>query len=217
MWVQSDMRSSQMSIVVVFFIYLLFESLSNTQFPITRRVSLYLELISGKRWDRTSIIVMVALSANHYSTRAEIFDKFVMCFLRFVLHRGRYQFPFICCCIPLIMFEKIMFWGKLPYHSYTEISENNFCIFYCFIFSRWLFKVCMVDSFWLYHIHMVKQSQGSFGVRICISKLSHNTVNSRYLELSGDRKQSSRYREFEITSSYSAWIEKGPRVLFELG
>ena len=52
------------------------ESFSNTPFPITRRISLYLELISDKRGDRTSIIVMVALSANHYSTRAEIFDKF---------------------------------------------------------------------------------------------------------------------------------------------
>ena len=30
------------------------------------------------------------------------------------------------------------------------------------------------------------------------------TVNSRYLEHSGDQKKSSRYREFEITSSYSA-------------
>ena len=37
------------------------------RFPITRRVLLYLELISGKRGDRTSIIVMVALCANHYS------------------------------------------------------------------------------------------------------------------------------------------------------
>ena len=40
--------------------------------------SLYLELISDERGDRTCIIVMVALSANHYSTRADIFDKFVM-------------------------------------------------------------------------------------------------------------------------------------------
>ena len=48
------------------------ESLSNTPFQITRRISLYLELISGKRGDRTSIIVTVALCANHYSTRAEI-------------------------------------------------------------------------------------------------------------------------------------------------
>ena len=59
------------------------ESLSKTPFPIARRVSLYLELISGRCGDRTSIIVMVALCANHYSTRAEIFDKL----------RGRYQFP----------------------------------------------------------------------------------------------------------------------------
>ena len=35
--------------------------------------------------DQTSIIVMVALCANHYSTRAEIFDKFVMCFLSYLL------------------------------------------------------------------------------------------------------------------------------------
>ena len=34
----------------------------------------------------------------------------------------------------------------------------------------------------------------------------NNTVNSRYLKISGDRQKSSRYREFEITSSYSAWI-----------
>ena len=40
-----------------------------------RRVSLYLELISDERGDRTSIIVTVALCAKHYSTRAEIFDK----------------------------------------------------------------------------------------------------------------------------------------------
>ena len=66
--------------------FLQFESLSNTLFPIARRVSLYLELISDESGDRTSIIVMLALSANLYSTRAEIFDKFVMYFLRFVSH-----------------------------------------------------------------------------------------------------------------------------------
>ena len=54
------------------------ESLSNTPFPIV--VSLYLELISDEHGDRTGIIVMVALSDNHYSTRAEIFEKFVMFF-----------------------------------------------------------------------------------------------------------------------------------------
>ena len=54
------------------------ESLSNTPFPIVRRVSLYLENISDDRGDRTSIIAMVAPSANHFSTRTEIFDKFVM-------------------------------------------------------------------------------------------------------------------------------------------
>ena len=56
----------------------MFESLSNTPFPIAIRVSLYLELISDEHGERTSIIAMVALSVNHYSTRAEIFDKFVM-------------------------------------------------------------------------------------------------------------------------------------------
>ena len=50
------------------------ESLSNTPFPIVRRVSLYLELISDEHGDRTSIIATVELSANHYSTRAEIFE-----------------------------------------------------------------------------------------------------------------------------------------------
>ena len=50
-------------------------------------VSLYLELISGRCGDRTSIIVTVALCANHYSTRAEIFDKFCysVVFLRYIL------------------------------------------------------------------------------------------------------------------------------------
>ena len=42
--------------------------------------SLYLEIISDKRGDRTSIIATATLNANHYSTRAEIFDKFVMYF-----------------------------------------------------------------------------------------------------------------------------------------
>ena len=51
-----------------------------TPFPIVRRVSLYLELISKEHGDQTDIIVMVALCTNHYSTRAEIFDKFVMCY-----------------------------------------------------------------------------------------------------------------------------------------
>ena len=51
------------------------ESLSNTPFPIVRRVSLFLEVISDERGDRTSIIVMVALSASHYSTRAEKFEE----------------------------------------------------------------------------------------------------------------------------------------------
>ena len=40
------------------------ESLSNTPFPIVRRVSLYLELISDERGDRTSIIATEARSAT---------------------------------------------------------------------------------------------------------------------------------------------------------
>ena len=46
----------------------------------------YLELISDERGDRTSIIAMVALSVNHYSTRTEIFDKFVMFVMAKCMH-----------------------------------------------------------------------------------------------------------------------------------
>ena len=62
---------------IIFLLHYIYnsESLSNTPFPIVRRVSLYFQIESDERGDRTGIIVMVALSANHYSTTAEIFYK----------------------------------------------------------------------------------------------------------------------------------------------
>ena len=45
------------------------ESLSNTPFPIVRCISLYLELLSDEREDRTSVIAMVALTITRPELR----------------------------------------------------------------------------------------------------------------------------------------------------
>ena len=100
------------------------KSLSNTLFPITRRVSLYLELISGKRGERISIIVMVALCAIHYSTRAEIFGKFVMRFLRLPWRVSISNY-----CIVLIFF--IRSWAGISGWITSEpaISKCKCCVY----------------------------------------------------------------------------------------
>ena len=53
-------------------------------------------------------------------------------------------------------------------------------------------------------INVLLYGDKNYSIDTNSSILQATTVNSRYLELSGDREKSSRYREFEITSSYSA-------------
>ena len=71
---QCDLELINVRFLKIFHNISISEGLSNTPFSIVRRISLYLELISDKCGDRTSIIATAALSANHYSIRAQIFD-----------------------------------------------------------------------------------------------------------------------------------------------